>query len=675
MLPNPESYADWKDYARALNKAMDEAGLGDLIAPVQTAASGGGGGGGPATSITMPDGYKMVWLSQADAELFLGNSQFDPPQAADLFQIDTGNIANAAIETAKLADLSVSIDKLLDGAVGELKLADLAVSTAKMRDAAIVNAKIANATILGAKIADATIVSALIGEAQIVEAKIADLAVNSAKIANAAITSAKIANLSVGSAHIIDGQIINAKIGNLIQSYGWNDTTKDGWRITKDGSIEGRNITIYNADGSIAFASGSKVNLATQVIGALALGSENLTGFGALAGQNSVDRSQTTGFGALAALSSLANGSPLLTGFGALSSANAVDLATQVYNALPNFNYVNGSIDRSRTSGFGTLAALSLLTAGNIGTYIEGAAISRALIALAAIGTANIDNAAITTALIADAAISNVKIADAAITNAKIANLSFDKMTAGTLNARIDMGSGTIVFTVGGSQLILGRGFGTNNQFFLWFGPTQASMANCSEVNGTVWMNTAGSAYFGGVFLAGQLRSGVQNPSAAANVTADTGNISSNGGEIQIVASWSYSRTQNFGSARYPATLDGRNTFEADAAAYNATDNGSGSYRGSRTLSGLGVQLSVAKNGVVLDTITINTATQTFDGIAPIPGDSPGSATILTQTGDSFTRTDTERSTATRSFQAILSRGGGLDNPTVQRTGISTVEV
>lgn len=479
MLPNPDNYASWQDFARALNLALSEQGVDELEGTVRYIGSVADG---PAKSITMPAGYSMVWLSQAEAELFLGNPEFDPPKAADLFRIDTKKLADAAVEVQKIKDGAVSFSKIFDGAVGESKLASLVVSDAKIKDLAVLTAKIYDAAIVTSKIGDAAIVSALIGEAQVLSAKISDLAVNTAKMANLAVTSAKIANLSIGSAHIIDGQIINAKIGNVIQSYGWDGV--NGWRIDKNGNIEGRSIVIRNADGSVAFGSGVS----------LALGGPNLSGFGLLAGKNYVKLGGSgpdtgallneagftlfntdlvtslgiaKGFQGSRALAyrdyvQLGGGNgvdtgPLLNqngivlsdadvvtsqgtasdflGRGNLARQNAIDLATQIYGSLPNFSYISGTLDRSRTLGFGSLAAIDQLNSGNISTYIAGAAIARALIANAAIGTANIDNAAITSALIADAAILRAKIADGAIGSAQIGNAVINSAHIASLNA------------------------------------------------------------------------------------------------------------------------------------------------------------------------------------------------------------------------------------------------
>lgn len=440
-LPSPEDYADWRPFARALLGALDALGLDPFMPQVVgsgiIAPPAGGGGSGVAP---LPAGYRPVWLSQADAELFLGNPEFSPPVAADLFQIDNQNIIDAAISTSKVQALAITNGKIFDAAIDTLKLAsnavtnakvaagaigssniiDLAVVTAKIGDAAVLNAKIQDATILTGKIADAqittakvldaavvtakigdaSIVTTKIGDAQIVEAKIADLAVNTGKMANLAVTSAKIANLSVGTAMIQDAAIVRAKIG------------------------------------------------------AAAIGT------------------------------------------------------AEIDNAA--------------------------ITTAKIGL----AQITAALIGALAVGAAAIQDAAIGSAKIADAAIGTAKIADASITSAKIVDLVVSKITAGTLNAVIDIGTGMFRFNIGGSVLMLGRGFGSTGQFFLWFGPNSYTESTATEAAGTVWLKTNGDAYFGGSLSAGIFKNAAQSTSTTgAGLTIETGTFGSNGNPRQYVAS------------------------------------------------------------------------------------------------------------------------------------------
>lgn len=655
-FPNPDDYKDWRDWARASVRLLSDAG-GDF--GVESANRT------VTAPMSMPDVYPTdivpVWYNQAQAELYLGNAAFDPPLAGNLFEIDTTNLVNLAVTTAKLRDESIITSKILAGAVTELTLANSAVAEAKIAinavstdkltngavtslkvldgaivsakigdaaiveakignaaistlkvqtgaitsllvaDAAIITAKIANAAIVTAKIADAAITTALILDAAIVTAKINDLAVNTAKIANVAITSAKIANLAVGAAHIqlasigtaqiADAAITNVKIGNVIQSANYNDTTKLGWQIDKAGNISGRGITIYAPDGSVAFASGTpvavtnisglgtlavlnSVSLSSQVTGMLP--NASVSGLGSLAVLSSVNLpTQSTGnitlarvsdAGALAALNSIANGSAFLTGFGSLAALSSVAYGSAFvsgFGVLASLNSadissnVTGNLALARVAGAGTFAALSLLTAGNISTYIQGAAIGQALIANAAIGTAQIDNLAVTSAKIAAAAVGTAQIADASITTAKIINLVVDKIASGNLNAVIDVGSGRFQFTVGGNTLLIGNGFGSSNQFFLWYGPTQASITDYTEALAVVYLKINGQAYFGGTLASGILKISGMSTEDSATASFSTGDFVTNGGSKSIVVSFSYSA--NYRCAAGSGSIAGAN--------------------------------------------------------------------------------------------------------------------
>lgn len=406
-----------------------------------------------------------------------------------LLAVGSAQIALLAVGSAQIADAAIVTAKIGTAAVLTANIGTANITSALIADANILSAKILDAAVVTAKIANAAIVSALIGDAQVVSAKIADLAVNTAHLANAAITSAKIANLSVGAAHIIDASITDAKIAGTITSSSWNSSTKAGWSIDKAGNIQGQGIAIYDNTGTLIFGSG----------GTLAF-------------------SRVTGAGALAALSSLSLGGAYLTGFGGFAAISQLTTASEIADSLiTSAKIVDGTLTASDlatgavaygssvTSGFGTFAAISLLNSGNISTYIAGAAIGSALIANAAIGTALINTAAITTALIADGAIVNAKIADATIASAKIGSLVVDKITAGTLDAVIDVGTGLLKFTVGGSALYLGKGFGTSSQFFLWFGPSSVAVADADELSALIYFKTDGSAYFGGSLSSGTI--------------------------------------------------------------------------------------------------------------------------------------------------------------------------
>ena len=68
--------------------------------------------------------------------------------------------------------------------------------------------------------------------------------------------TAQIANTIIDTAHIIDGAIENAKIGNTIRSTNWNNSTKTGWNLAKDGTFQGQAIRIYDDQGDLVLGSG-----------------------------------------------------------------------------------------------------------------------------------------------------------------------------------------------------------------------------------------------------------------------------------------------------------------------------------------------------------------------------------------------------------------------------------
>jgi len=236
-------------------------------------------------------------------------------------------------------------------------------------------------------------------------------------------------------------------------------------------------------------------------------------------------------------------------------SAKIADLA--VTNAKIN----NLAVDTAQINNLAVTTAK--VGAAQIGTaQIANAAITNALIANLAVGTANIIDANITsakigaaevltaniglaqitaaliatlavgTAAIQDAAVTNAKIGDAEIQSAKIASLIVDKITAGTLDAVIDVGTGLLRFTIAGNTLSIGKGFGTTNQFIMWFGPSMAEAA-MTEDAAVFYLRVDGSAYFGGTLSAGTITN--SGTTTALNALSFTlGPFTSGGNPVQI---------------------------------------------------------------------------------------------------------------------------------------------
>lgn len=241
--------------------------------------------------------------------------------------------------------------------------------------------------------------------------------------------------------------------------------------------------------------------------------------------------------------------------------------------SVNNAKMANASVDSIKIANAG-VAAINILD-GNVirikigdtainTAKIEDATITQAKIALAAIGTALIQNAAITQALIGllavgsaqiqdlsvgtaklqDLAVTTAKIGDAQITSAKIASLVVDKIAGGTLGVDIDVGAGMLTFAIGGNKLMLGRGFGTSSQFFMWFGPDSFTKATATEASAVMYLKTNGDAYFGGSLSSGVLRNEATSTTTTDPVSVIVGPFASNGDPINVNMSYFFRRYQ-----------------------------------------------------------------------------------------------------------------------------------
>jgi hypothetical protein len=239
------------------------------------------------------------------------------------------------------------------------------------------------------------------------------------------------------------------------------------------------------------------------------------------------------------------------------------------------------------------------------------------------------------------------------IKDAQIGTLTVGKLSSGTLNADMNVGSGRIVFDNGVSMKVQGVGFGTANQFIEWFGPKRA-INTCSEANATYYLKMDGSAYFGGSLSAGILKNAYQTSDLSTNASITTPAFGSNGGTINVVLSYYWSATL---SKTYAATTTGRNQWNADVATFGGSgspDSFSGTIANGGTVD---VALSRSVNGgglTQVTTLTINGGTISFDGTAPVVGDSPGSAVFTQVFGGSLTYTDPASLAQDRIFSASI---------------------
>ena len=169
--------------------------------------------------------------------------------------IKTAKIEDAAIVTAKIAQLAVQAANIANAAITNAKINDLAVDTFKIGNTAITEEKLANLSVSTSKIKDLAITNAKIGNAEISTAKIENAAINTAKIANLAVTNAKIESLSADK---ITAGVITALISIMSPKiYGgrYYGPSSDSAYMEVGGNISKGmgDLTIYRGNGNRVF--------------------------------------------------------------------------------------------------------------------------------------------------------------------------------------------------------------------------------------------------------------------------------------------------------------------------------------------------------------------------------------------------------------------------------------
>jgi hypothetical protein len=137
------------------------------------------------------------------------------------------------------------------------------------------------------------------------------------------------------------------------------------------------------------------------------------------------------------------------------------------------------------------------------------------------------------------------------VRNAQIENLTITKLTGGTLNGDMAMGTGRIIWNTGAVMKVSGLGFGSANQFIEWVGPAVGSLSLCTEANATSYLKVDGSAYFGGTLSAGVLKSSATTSSTSVAAEIINGPYGSNGGTIQVILSYIFTGTRSFAEAGF----------------------------------------------------------------------------------------------------------------------------
>ncbi|KIO62144.1 hypothetical protein B4065_3364 [Caldibacillus thermoamylovorans] len=153
-------------------------------------------------SIKLEKGNKATDWTPAPEDMAT-QSQFTQLADAINLRVQKGDVINQInLSTEGIlidgAKVHITGQTLIDNAVIKTAhIADAAITSAKIANLAVGTAAIANGAITQAKLGTAVIGTAQIEDGSITNAKIANLAIDSAKIANGTITDAKIASLNV----------------------------------------------------------------------------------------------------------------------------------------------------------------------------------------------------------------------------------------------------------------------------------------------------------------------------------------------------------------------------------------------------------------------------------------------------------------------------------------------
>ena len=160
-------------------------------------------------------------FNAASKLLQLDSSGYVP--LAQLDAIASGDLADSAVTTAKLASDAVTSTKILSAAVTTPKLATDAVLTANLITGSVTTPKLATDAATTEKLATDSVSAPKILSASVTTSKLASDAVTAAKILSGAITTAKLATDSVIGSSILDGTI---SVGKLGFSVGSGDVTQ-----------------------------------------------------------------------------------------------------------------------------------------------------------------------------------------------------------------------------------------------------------------------------------------------------------------------------------------------------------------------------------------------------------------------------------------------------------------
>ncbi len=352
---------------------------------------------------------------------------------------------------------------------------------------------------------------------------------------------------------------------------------------------------------------------------------------------------------------------------------------------LSGVNIANGAISADQIAAQ-TITGAKIAGQTITGDLIYGQTITGDLIAANTITGDNISAGSVDASVLKASSITSAYIAASAITSDKISvnylsdiTGDFGTITAGLITSAdrlnyYDVAGGKIVFDTGSVMKATGRGFGTNNQFMEWSGPSMA-LSSCSESNGTAWLKTDGSAYFGGSLSAGTLTTKAATSDTSSGASCETQVFGSNGNTITVTLSYSYS---DYESAQYATGQTSQyNAAKANIPNVQPNNDGSGGFTASgQDPGGWSVDLYRGVNGGALSKVATLSGQGNWsaEGDPPQGGD-PGFISYSDSAGGSLTFTDPDHSTENRQYEAILtSRNPKYAGGIAQRLSIICVE-
>lgn len=126
--------------------------------------------------------------------------------------VDSTDLADGAVTTAKIAAGAVGSTELAAGSVTATKLASGIISSSALQANSILTAAIADSQVTAAKLADGAVTSTKLAGNAVTSAAITDGAVTAGKIGPSAVDTTELASNAVTTAKILDANVTTAKL-------------------------------------------------------------------------------------------------------------------------------------------------------------------------------------------------------------------------------------------------------------------------------------------------------------------------------------------------------------------------------------------------------------------------------------------------------------------------------